>query len=324
MTASAHLTVLLHEAVAALALRADSWVVDGTFGRGGHSREILTQLGEQGRLLAFDKDPQAIAAAAEMHDPRFAIAHAPFVTLADELAQRGWTKLDGVLLDLGISSPQIDQAERGFSFRFDGPLDMRMDNSQGMTAAEWLAQASVEEIREVIAGYGEERFAFQIATALVARRTAGQPVATTRELATLVASCVRKKEVGQDPATRTFQAIRIHLNQELTELPRTLTQAVQHLRVGGRLAVISFHSLEDRIVKQLMQAHARAVQPPRGVPVRAADLPAPLLKIIDRIKPSSAEIAANPRSRSAILRVAEKCRDYDPRLDGLKAVGVEV
>ncbi|RCS57563.1 16S rRNA (cytosine(1402)-N(4))-methyltransferase RsmH [Parvibium lacunae] len=308
MTA-AHQSVLLSEAVAALALQPDSQIVDGTFGRGGHSRAILAQLGERGRLLAFDKDPQAIAAAAEIEDARFAIEHAAFIALPDVLERRGWSGVDGVLLDLGISSPQIDQAERGFSFRLDGPLDMRMDNTQGLTAAAWLAQATEQEIREVIAGYGEERFAFQIAAAIVARRAAGRPLVTTRDLATLVAGCVRKKEVGQDPATRTFQAIRIHLNQELAQLPRALANAVQVLNVGGRLAVISFHSLEDRLVKQFMQRLVQVIQPPRGMPVRAADLPQPILRLVDRIKPSAAEVAANPRARSAILRVAEKCRE---------------
>lgn len=303
-----HRTVLLEEAVDALAIdgaRADGVYVDGTFGRGGHSRRILARLGEKGRLIAFDKDPKAIANAGTISDSRFEIVHDSFATMADALLSRGIAKVDGILLDLGISSPQVDEAARGFSFRLDGPLDMRMDTTRGMSAAEWLATETEQTIGKVIRDYGEERFAFQIAKAIVARR-AVEPISSTRQLAEIVAHAVKTREKGKDPATRTFQAIRIYINKELEELEIGLDAAFEKLAPHGRLAVISFHSLEDRIVKRFMAAKANAPQPDRRLPIRAADLPQPELKLLAKMKPSDAEIAANPRARSAIMRVAER------------------
>lgn len=303
-----HKTVLLEEAVNALALdgaRADGIYIDGTFGRGGHSRLILQRLGVKGRLIAFDKDVQAIAEAASIVDSRFVIEHGSFATLKETLSARGIGQLDGVLLDLGISSPQVDDAARGFSFRADGPLDMRMDTTRGMSAAEWLATETEQQIEKVIRDYGEERFAFQIAKAIAARR-AVQPISTTRQLAEIVAGAVKTREKGKDPATRTFQAIRIFINQELEELEVVLSEAFRHLAPHGRLVVISFHSLEDRIVKRFMADKASVPQPDRRLPIRAADLPQPEMKLIARIKPSEAEVAANPRARSAVMRVAER------------------
>ena len=312
-----HRTVLLEEAVEALAMdageaRRQGVYVDGTFGRGGHSRAMLARLGERGRLLAFDKDPRAIEAAALLVQDdgvRFAIAHESFATLGAELARRGLGQVQGILLDLGVSSPQIDDATRGFSFRFDGPLDMRMDPTRGQSAADWLAVATLEQLTEVIRVYGEERFAFQIAKAIVARR-AEQPFLRTHQLSALVADTIGArrggKDAGQDPATRTFQAVRIFINQELAELEQGLIEAMNALAPGGRLAVISFHSLEDRIVKRFMQGEARPEQPPARLPIKAVDLPRPRMNLIARIKPAAAEVAANPRSRSAVLRVAEK------------------
>ncbi|KAI3594975.1 16S rRNA (cytosine(1402)-N(4))-methyltransferase [Cupriavidus sp. U2] len=310
-TALRHRTVLLDEAVDALVWRPDGAYVDGTFGRGGHSRAVLARLGPAGSLVAFDKDPAAIAEAGTIEDARFSIEHASFAEMGDRLAGR--PPVAGVLLDLGISSPQIDEAARGFSFRFEGPLDMRMDTTRGVTAAEWLAQADEQDIARVIRDYGEERFAVQIAKAIVARRSEpgdGGPVATTSELAALVAKTVKTREKGQDPATRTFQALRIHVNQELADLERGLKAAYELLQVGGRLVVISFHSLEDRIVKRFMQAHAhpdRDADPAlRRAPLRAADLPQPTMKLLGRFKPGAQEVADNPRARSAVMRVAEK------------------
>lgn len=302
-----HQTVLLEEAIDALLLRADGVYVDATFGRGGHSRLLLSRLGPRGRLLAIDRDPQAIAAAAAINDPRFSIDYAPFSDFAEVLAHHGVTALDGVLMDIGVSSPQIDEMSRGFSFRGDAPLDMRMDPGKGETAAEWLARASESDIREVIKKYGEERFAQQIAKAIVATRV-DSPVTTTRQLATLVADCVRTREPGQDPATRTFQALRIHINQELEELALILPRALAALKPEGRLVVISFHSLEDRIAKRFMVSEAKPEGPPPGVPLRASELPKPRLRLVGKpVRPSAEEIAANPRARSAIMRVAEKC-----------------
>ncbi len=303
-----HRTVLLNEAVDALALdgnRADGCYVDGTFGRGGHSRLILERLGVTGRLLAFDKDAQAIANAATIVDQRFDIAHDSFATLSDALADRGIKQVNGVLLDLGISSPQVDDAARGFSFRADGPLDMRMDTTRGLSAAEWLATETEQKIEKVIREYGEERFAFQIAKAIVARR-AVEPISSTRQLAEIVARTVKTREKGKDPATRTFQAIRIFINKELEELEIVLNEAYRHLAPHGRLVVISFHSLEDRIVKQFMAGKANVPQPDRRLPIRAVDLPQPEMKLIARIKPSAEEVSLNPRSRSAVMRVAER------------------
>jgi 16S rRNA (cytosine1402-N4)-methyltransferase len=303
-----HRTVLLDEAVDALALdgeRADGIYVDGTFGRGGHSRKILQSLSAKGRLIAFDKDPQAIAEASTIADARFDIAHDSFATLRDALSERGVQQVNGVLLDLGISSPQVDDAARGFSFRADGPLDMRMDTTRGISAAEWLATETEQKIEKVIREYGEERFAFQIAKAIAARRSI-EPISSTRQLAAIVANAVKTREKGKDPATRTFQAIRIFINQELEELEVVLGEAYRHLAPHGRLVVISFHSLEDRIVKQFMAGKANMPQPDRRLPIRAVDLPQPEMKLLSRIKPSAAEIADNPRSRSAVMRVAER------------------
>ncbi|GAB3539962.1 16S rRNA (cytosine(1402)-N(4))-methyltransferase RsmH [Noviherbaspirillum agri] len=303
-----HRTVLLQEAVEALAIdgtRANGVYVDGTFGRGGHSLRILERLGAQGRLIAFDKDLQAIATARTVADKRFEIVHDSFATMGEALALRGIAQVDGVLLDLGISSPQVDEAARGFSFRLDGPLDMRMDTTRGMSAAEWLATESEQTIGKVIRDYGEERFAFQIAKAIVARR-AEHPISSTRQLAEIVAHAVKTREKGKDPATRTFQAIRIFINKELEELEIGLAAAFGKLAPHGRLAVISFHSLEDRIVKRFMASKANAPQPDRRLPIRAAELPKPELKLLAKLKPTDAEVAANPRARSAILRVAER------------------
>lgn len=308
MPSIAHLPVLLEEALEGLSLtpaRANGLYVDGTFGRGGHSRAILNRLGAAGRLVAFDKDPAAVAAAAAITDPRFEIVHASFATMAAQLGARHLPRPLGVLLDLGVSSPQIEDPARGFSFRHDGPLDMRMNPTAGASAAEWLDTASEQEIREVIRDYGEERFAVSIAKAIVARR-AERPLSTTRELATLVAGVVRTREKGQDPATRTFQALRIHINQELAELEQGLDAAMRLLAVGGRLAVISFHSLEDRIVKRFLAHLAKPAQPPQRLPIKAADLPVPRVRLIAKVKPSETEVAQNPRARSAVLRVAEK------------------
>ena len=306
---------MLEEAVAALDIagaRADGVYLDGTFGRGGHSSLIVASLerqGGRGRLIAFDKDPQAIATAQSMAATvpvqRFEIVHDSFATLGAALAERGIGQVDGVLLDLGISSPQVDDAARGFSFRLDGPLDMRMDTTRGMSAAEWLATETEQTIEKVIKNYGEERFAFQIAKAIVAGRTV-RPISTTRQLAEIVAHTVKTREKGKDPATRTFQAIRIHVNQELEELEIGLHAAFEHLAPHGRMVVISFHSLEDRIVKRFMASKANVPQPDRRLPIRAVDLPQPEMKLLQKIKPSAEEIAANPRSRSAVMRVAER------------------
>ena len=301
-----HRAVLLDEAVAALAIKADRVYVDATFGRGGHSRKILETIGPAGRLIALDRDQTAIAAAQEIKDPRFQALHASFGQLQAVLSAVGVTKVAGVLLDLGVSSPQLDDPSRGFSFRHNGPLDMRMDQGQEQDAAQWLNHASEEEIAGVVKDYGEERFAKQIARSIVTAR--GQrPLSTTRELAALVAGAVKTRERGQDPATRTFQAVRIFLNRELEELALVLTQAMDMLEAGGRLAVISFHSLEDRIVKRFMRDQANPDTMPSRLPLKATQLPQPKLIIIGKpVYASDAEVAANPRARSAVLRVAEK------------------
>lgn len=306
MSTGTHVTVLLAEAVAALAIQPSGIYVDGTFGRGGHSRAILAALGPQGRLIALDRDPAAVAAAQAIGDPRFTLVHAAFSQLAEVLDGLGVAQVQGVLLDIGVSSPQLDTPERGMSFRFDAPLDMRMDTTQGETAADFLARASQSEIERVVRDYGEERFAHAIAKALVAARSE-QRITSTGQLAALVAAVVRTREPGQHPATRSFQALRIHVNRELEELSLTLPQALQRLAPGGRLAVISFHSLEDRIVKRFMRDAAQPPQPPKGVPLRADQLPPPLMHLVGKpVYASPAEIAANPRSRSAVLRIAEK------------------
>lgn len=281
--------------------------VDGTFGRGGHSRELLRRLGGQARLVVFDKDPQAIAVATELaaDDPRVTVVHGGFGAMQEALAARGIGAVDGVMLDLGVSSPQLDDAGRGFSFMREGPLDMRMDTTRGPTVADWLAQASVDEMREVIADYGEERFAFQVAKAIAARR-ATRPLRTTLELAECVASAVRTREKGQHPATRTFQALRIYINRELEELARALAAALELLAPGGRLAVISFHSLEDRMVKQCIAAAARPAAAHARLPLRESEMPQPLVRSLGRVLADEAETAGNARARSAVLRVAER------------------
>ena len=301
-----HETVLLDEAVDALAIRPDGCYIDATFGRGGHSRKILSQLGPHGRLLALDRDPQAVAAGALLADPRFTLVHTAFDGMAAAAKAFDVARVDGVLFDLGLSSPQLDTASRGFSFRFDAPLDMRMDTTRGQTAAAWLAEVDEKTLAEVIKDYGEERFAVSIAKKIVVAR-AERPITTTGEFAALVRSCVRTREPGQDAATRTFQAVRIYINQELGQLALTLPQALDLLKPGGRLVVISFHSLEDRVVKRFMQAGAKPVEPPKGVPLTVAQLPLPKLKLVGKaLKPGAREIERNPRARSAIMRVAEK------------------
>ncbi len=320
-----HQTVLLQEAVDGLHIAPSGVYVDATFGRGGHSRLILQMLGPQGRLIALDRDPEAVAAARDIHDPRFEILHAPFGRLAACLHEKGVLQIDGLLVDLGVSSPQIDEAARGFSFRSDGPLDMRMDPSSGEPVSQWIAKASKEELGKVIADYGEERFAVQIADAIAVRCHAAQtgeaqPLASTRELADLVEQTLRrcraKREPGQHPATRTFQALRIHINGEIEQLTSVLAASVHLLRPGGRIAIISFHSLEDRIVKQFFrgQPAAPAVRLRKGLsrtqralsqaPLDAGQVPR--FRELDRVRPSPQEVLRNPRSRSAVLRIAER------------------
>ncbi|AUN95642.1 16S rRNA (cytosine(1402)-N(4))-methyltransferase RsmH [Pseudazoarcus pumilus] len=304
--AGTHITVLLEEAVDALAIRPDGIYVDATFGRGGHSRAILARLGAAGRLVAFDRDPSAIEAGRAIDDARLTLVHAPFSALAEELDALDVSRVDGVLLDLGVSSPQLDEAERGMSFRFDAPLDMRMDTSRGETVAQWLAHASVADIREVLRDYGEERFAHAIAKAIAAARSGGA-VETTGQLAAIVEKAVRTREPGQHPATRSFQALRIFINQELEELSEALPAAMRMLAPGGRLVVISFHSLEDRIVKRFMRDQSRPDDAPARMPLRADQLPQPRLRLLGKARrPGAAEVAANPRARSAVLRVAER------------------
>jgi 16S rRNA (cytosine1402-N4)-methyltransferase len=301
-----HDTVLLAEAVDNLNVRPSGIYVDCTFGRGGHSRLILARLGPDGRLIALDRDPEAIEAGAALNDPRMTLVHGAFSRIVEHLERLGVTRVHGILLDLGVSSPQLEQSHRGFSFRRDAPLDMRMDTTAGRTAAQWLETAGESEIREVIKTYGEERFARQIAAAIVAARARGA-LRTTGQLAALVAEAVPTREPRQDPATRTFQALRIHLNQELEELSLALPQCVGLLEAGGRLVVVSFHSLEDRIVKRFMREASRADTLPPRLAVRARDLPQPRLRTVGKARrPSPAEVARNPRARSAIMRVAER------------------
>jgi len=312
-----HRPVLLEEAIAGLAVRAAGVYVDGTFGRGGHSRAILARLGPSGRLIALDRDPEAEAAARSLADPRFRFFRRTFSSVGAILREERLQKVDGMLFDLGVSSPQLDDPARGFSFRADGPLDMRMDPSAGPSAAEWLATAEQQEITEVIRSHGEERFAKQIAAAIVAAR-GREPLRRTKQLADLVGQAVRTREPGQDPATRTFQALRIHLNRELEEVSLMLPQALSHLGAGGRLAVIAFHSLEDRIVKRFLQAEARRGlqnEVPRRLPLRASEMPQPTVKLIGRaVRASAEETRANPRARSATLRVAERtAAPYEPK-----------
>ena len=306
-----HIPVLLHEAVDALAVKPDGIYVDATFGRGGHSRLILSRLGEQGRLVALDRDLAAVVAGEAIADKRFCIRHGSFSHMQWLLQQLGIAKIDGVLLDLGVSSPQLEEISRGFSFRAGGPLDMRMDTTGGQTAAEWLAAVAEEQLERVIKEYGEERFARQIARAIVAAR-ARQPIVTTSQLAEIVSAVVRtrQRERIRHPATRTFQAIRIFLNRELEELSLVLPQCVELLNPGGRLVVISFHSLEDRMVKQFMRKAASTDELPRGVPLREKDvqrLSKQTLRVIGRaVRPGEREVEENARARSAVMRVAEK------------------
>jgi 16S rRNA (cytosine1402-N4)-methyltransferase len=302
-----HRTVLLHEAIDALVTTPDGVYVDGTFGRGGHARLLLSRLSPRGRLIAFDRDPEAVASASagatRVSDPRFSIHHANFSQMCELLAALGIDKVQGLLLDLGVSSPQIDNPARGFSFRFDAPLDMRMDPTRGESAADFLARADERLLTEVIRDYGEERFARQIAKALVARRESGNAIRTTAELSQLVARAVRTREAGQDPATRTFQALRIFVNAELEALDEGLKASLELLAPGARLAVIAFHSLEDRRVKEFIARESRD-----EIDRRAPFAPPKAMRLVSlaRIKPSAQEIAANPRARSAILRVAER------------------
>jgi 16S rRNA (cytosine1402-N4)-methyltransferase len=297
--------------VGGLAIRPDGIYIDGTFGRGGHSRLILSQLGPQGRLIAIDRDPQAIAEAATIDDPRFQIVHGPFSNVQQYVEELGLTgKIDGFLLDLGVSSPQLDDAERGFSFMRDGPLDMRMDPSSGFSAAEWLQKAEAEDIAWVLKTFGEERFAKRIARAIV-ERNQSEPMTRTRELAELVAAASPVKEKHKHPATRTFQAIRIYINSELEEIERALDASLTILAPGGRLSVISFHSLEDRIVKRFIRRQSKGPEIPDGLPLTEAQLAGgkKMLTIGKAIKPSEEEIEQNARSRSSVLRVAERMAD---------------
>jgi 16S rRNA (cytosine1402-N4)-methyltransferase len=312
-----HLTVLTARAVEHLVTTPDGIYVDATFGRGGHTRALLARLSDRGRVIAIDRDPQAATAAAAINDARFHFVHTVFSRLRATLESQGIAQVDGVLLDLGVSSPQIDAAARGFSWRHAGPLDMRMDTTQGQTLAQWLASTTVEELTRVIRDYGEERFAASIAKAIVAcradRRRVGRPLATTADLAAVVADAIpvkSRKDAGQHPATRTFQALRIHVNQELEELALVLPQIVAVLKPGGRLVAISFHSLEDRIVKRFIESHTHPERHlgagAQRLPLRAAELPRPTLRALAKLRPTDEEVAANPRARSAVMRVAER------------------
>ena len=305
--ALSHVTVLLNEAVDALNIKPGGTYIDGTFGRGGHSKKILSKLGSSGRLLAIDRDLAALATGKNIQDARFSIEHRHFSEINQLATDNNIAQVDGILLDLGISSPQIDEGERGFSFRFDAPLDMRMDQSRGKTAAQLLATISEQQLGKVIKDYGEERFAKQVARAIIKERDDGRAITTTGQLAKVVASAIPKIEPGQNPATRTFQALRIFINSELEELSLILPQCLKLLAVGGRLVVISFHSLEDRIVKRFIQSEQNRDDLPSNFPVKAKDLPQPrLLAVGKAIKPSAAEIKHNARCRSAVMRVAER------------------
>ncbi len=301
-----HKTVLLNEAIEALQIKPDGIYIDCTFGRGGHSRLILQKLNAHGCLIALDKDPAAVAAGQAITDKRFTLIHSEFSRLTEVLNVLGVNEVDGVLLDLGVSSPQLDEIQRGFSFRFDAPLDMRMNNSSGETAANWLANVDESLLKEVIRNYGEERFASQIASAIIAARQKA-PIVTTRQLSEIIAQTVRTREPGKNPATRTFQAIRIYLNQELEEIARVLPQCVDCLKPGGRIVIISFHSLEDRMVKHFLRDMAQGDQLPRNLPIRAAEIRKGNLRLIGKaIRATLQEILANPRARSAVMRVAER------------------
>lgn len=303
-----HQPVLLKEVLEALDIKPQGKYVDGTFGRGGHAREIVRRLGTQGRLLVMDKDPQAIAEARLQfkEDSRVIVAKGSFAMLRQKVAEQEWAgAVDGILLDLGVSSPQLDDAERGFSFRRDGVLDMRMDTETGRSAAEWMAQVKEQELATVLREYGEERYAKRIARAIVKAREI-QPIKTTKQLAAIIAQANPKWETGKDPATRSFQAIRIFINNELEDLKTCLAQVTDLLKTGGRLVVISFHSLEDRIVKRFIREQAKGDSYPAGLPVTLAQLNPRLKPVGKAVQPSDAEIAANPRARSSVLRAAEK------------------
>ncbi|MEI7215962.1 16S rRNA (cytosine(1402)-N(4))-methyltransferase RsmH [Pectobacterium carotovorum] len=305
-----HTTVLLDEAVNGLNIRSGGIYIDGTFGRGGHSRLILSQLGPEGRLLAIDRDPQAIEAARAIDDPRFSIIHGPFSAVAEYVAELGLTgQIDGVLLDLGVSSPQLDDPERGFSFMRDGPLDMRMDPTRGLSAAEWLMKAEADDIVWVLKTFGEERFAKRIARAIVERNRL-DPMTRTKELAELIAAASPIREKHKHPATRSFQAIRIYINSELEEIERALEGALSVLAPQGRLSVISFHSLEDRIVKRFIRHQSRGPQVPAGLPLTEEQLRSQggqtLKAVGKKLMPSEEEVAENPRARSSVLRFAER------------------
>ena len=302
-----HVTVLLNEAVDALNIKPSGTYIDGTFGRGGHSKNILSKLADSGRLLAMDRDLAAIETGKQIQDTRFNISHRHFSEINQLATEHNLTQVDGILLDLGISSPQIDQGERGFSFRFDAPLDMRMDQSRGKTVAQLLATISEQQLGKVIKDYGEERFAKQVARAIIKERDDGRAITTTGQLAAIVASAIPKIEPGQNPATRTFQALRIFVNSELEELSLILPKCLDLLAVGGRLVVISFHSLEDRIVKRFIQSEQNRDDLPSNFPIKASELPQPRLMAVGKaVKPSAAEIKQNVRSRSAVMRVAER------------------
>ena len=309
-----HITVLLHEAVDGLALKKNGVYIDGTFGRGGHSRLILSKLSPNGRLIGIDRDPRAIAEAQKIQDPRFQIEHNSFSHIPEICEKLGLVrKIDGILLDLGVSSPQLDEAERGFSFMQDGPLDMRMDTTQGLSAAEWLKQVCLEDLTWVLKTFGEERFAKRIATAIVeynknALKNGGEFLSRTAQLAELISNAVPFKDKHKHPATRSFQAIRIFINAELDELESVLSTALEMLAPQGRLSVISFHSLEDRMVKHFMKKQSKGEEIPKGLPLREDQIQRnQKLKIIGKaIQPSDAEIQANPRARSAVLRIAER------------------
>lgn len=309
-----HLPVLLEEVTAALNIREDGMYVDATYGRGGHAAAILKRLGPQGRLLALDRDPQAVAAARRRFpdDARFTVVQGRFGLFGQAIAQAGWAgKVQGILLDIGVSSPQLEDRTRGFSFKHDGPLDMRMDPTTGDSAAQWLNSADASAIEQVLRTLGEERFARRIAGAIVRERAAA-PITTTGRLAQIIAAAVPTREPGKDPATRSFQAIRMQVNQELEELQAALPQALDALAPGGRLAVISFHSLEDRIVKNFMRDEARGDPFPTKLPILSARLTPRLRRLGKAQRPSAAEVARNPRARSAVLRVAERVGASSP------------
>jgi 16S rRNA (cytosine1402-N4)-methyltransferase len=304
-----HWPVMLQGAVAMLVTDPQAVYVDATYGRGGHARAILRELGPAGRLIALDRDPDAAIDAASVKDARFEFVRSRFSRLGDVLDARSIPRIAGLLMDLGVSSPQLDDAARGFSLRLDGPLDMRMDPDSGPSVAQWLARADQAEVRRVLREYGDERFAASIAKAIVARQSAGRPMERTSELAQVVARAIpikNRKDPDQHPATRTFQALRIFINQELEELALTLQASVVRMAPGARLVVVSFHSLEDRIVKRFIESHSRPERALGRLPLRASELPPPRLRALARVRPDAAEIAANPRSRSAVMRVAER------------------